>query len=444
MILLGTAYKIENMVSDSYSILSNPKCKGNYSDNLLIVANSPILTQASGEYKETSAHKVFEWYEKNKYGQYIHKTDASCADKSLLFQAIELNCKFGSQEVEDGILAFCRKYGLLLSRAYLYHLGNSHFNKEFLQTYNQKYITNESMRLCEFVFLVTKMRSLVSAHTICYNKAVTDKEYIKAAHNPIFIFETLLTLLIPDYHAIDFNFFHLSNLFKDIDYLYDLLYHTYSGYFTKNYETLPSNTNFRLLENKNFDRAPFYPNRLAQNIPERLIALFEKIGSVLPFFVLDADISIRLSDKYQLENHKENYQTIYHTLYDNREEMIALVSAVSTCILNHELNEIYTYLYTDESELDNYQSPYRIAWHTISLYDSLILEIATMYYSNIGVTKCNRTGCGNLFIPNGHYDKMYCSTECKQSVSHSNYIKKRREKKAQEKAEQGVEKSEEL
>lgn len=107
-------------------------------------------------------------------------------------------------------------------------------------------------------------------------------------------------------------------------------------------------------------------------------------------------------------------------------KLVEVLEHTALCVLNREMHDIKPYMYLNP----NTPQKYHIGYQCFSLYDEIILEIASMYMRNTLLTKCARHDCDVLFIPSKHHDKKYCSINCKDIVARRRYDEKKHTKKA--------------
>lgn len=335
MELTGRDYHIENTHFGPY-IISHYRAQDGFLYDIILA--SEIVSGISSEDKNfIEIQKMRQCSEDPDV--YMIKKELSFSDSDLIYEAINLNCRFYSNQMEESekdILNFCNKYGLLLSRGYLYYKGLPYVSEDERENYDFCYKGKyDSIFLHDFIFLISRLRTLISAHAICRNKNSNDINDL-SSQDPVFIFKTLLSLLIPNERICNIRPTEMISKLYELDYLSDYLYNTYYGMCWKNVGT---NIDYKKYK-KDSSMWALIPTHIPGNLHERIYRLLNRHSDLLPYFGLDCDFTFALKieanektsdrDKKQLENIQAKLET-------SKPELISLVGYVAAIVLTREL-----------------------------------------------------------------------------------------------------------
>ena len=284
--------------------------------------------------------------------------------------------------------------------------------------------------------MISRLRTLIFAHAICRNKG-TNNVHECASQDPIFIFQTLLSLLIPDENIYYVEPGERITKLCDLDYLSDYLYDTYGGMCWRH---LDKRLDYKKHEKCSLSTAFISPH-IPANLHEKIKNYLDRYSDLLPDFLLDCDYTvdskIEINEK-MTESDKKKIEYLRNRLETSKTELISIVGCVAAIVLTRELSYIKTYIYPDEKCFAT-SAPFKIERHCVTLYEQLILEVAQIYEENAIIRRCCRLGCNQMFVPESRTDKEYCSDTCIELVKRAARARERREKKKEQNEENNEE-----
>lgn len=423
MLLAGKDYRLGNMVCNSqYRIVWERKDHKVPRNRYIIKSNASTIDIDSSSQFE---YRIFKYVETKEDNPSLYTPKISKNHENILERISKMNCNFYSKDKEvannakNDILDFCNDYGLLMSRAYFEYLNDTQFltvpPTKFHKSIPFPHLNDESIELNVFIYLISKIRALSHAYTIYHKLSKLDPStaYVDSNVNLIFCLKTLLTLLLPNESV--FNIEKTTTLLDriwNIKYLKDFFYEEYYNCYLKfiDWPVLPE---FIHNPDPSIVFGPMYAHR---GIAENLYALYEAISSEIYKFQLNGDCSFILSYPADISTYpqKDRYQkTIISSLTKHASELVELLGHTALCVLNSELKNIKTFMYLDNTN----SKSFHIGYQCVSLYEELILEIASMYINNTALAKCARYDCEVLFSTAKYPNKMYCCSSWQGTAS---------------------------
>ena len=431
MLLLSRDYQPENMVAPEYYIDcvdSDPKKICLISKDVIVDANNRT------SFRHMTFKKIHASESDNSRSIITLDNQTTEATDDILAKilAFDNNCSpENHQNFSNHVLNFCNNYGLLSSYAYTWYLGKERLPAEKLDEFNALYVgKRDYMELDDFIYKISKIRALSNAYAIYHNQ---NSQTSKKTNNPLSILLTLLTLLLPNGTILNSKISYEEALERllDVDYLNDLFFGYYGGDYLATFADEKWSIRFPVKDGKKL----LYTSFIRDDVIHRLHNLSSNIPIIGTEFQIDYNCSFSLKKHHYGATKAE--EELYYTqtaqnLENQKNELLELLGHTSLCILNAELKNIQTYLYYDKERSSSPNMPFHIGYYCRSLYEEIILEIASLYSENIPLNKCERFDCNVLFFPHGHSDKKYCSTQCSNTVAKRTYNENKRKEKIKE------------
>ena len=149
-------------------VIANMVCKNHYE---IVQTDSDNFLKIVSKSHDESEFPAF-FFKYSVFRDISKKNDNNKEDKleeldqDIITAISKLDCNFSAENDEaamNSILAFCNKYGLLKSSAYVGYLQESGYSVKNI-TEEYVYYQAESMDLKEFIFITAKIKSLASAY----------------------------------------------------------------------------------------------------------------------------------------------------------------------------------------------------------------------------------------------------------------------------------------